>query len=99
VVAQRVVNEGPGPILAPAPIATIHSLPRAEIPRQQSPSTAGTNDIEDRVDQAATIQSARSTTFSFSRFRRRNQRSDIFPFFICQVRWVASWMRLHPIHL
>src|SRR6267378_845335 len=98
-VAQRVVEERPSPILAPAPKVTIDGLPRTKVAGQQSPGAAGANRIKDRVDQATTIQCGRSTTLCFSRFGSRDQGLDIFPFFISQISWIMSWMRLHPSHL
>src|SRR6266852_6105856 len=100
VVAQRVVNERPSPILAPAPKAAIDGgLPRTKVARQESPGAAGANHVKDPVDQAPTIQRGRSATLSFPRFRSRNKGLNIFPFLITQVGWITSWMRLHPSHL
>src|SRR5713101_9557678 len=96
VVSQRVVNEGPSPILAPAPKAAIDRLPRTKVAGQQPPGTARAHHVEDGVDQASTIQRRRSATPTFPRFRSRNQRLDVVPFVIYQIRWIMSWMRLHP---
>src|SRR5213595_4205969 len=81
-VAQRVVNESPGPILAPLPVVAIDGLPRTKIFGQQPPRATRTNFVKDRVDQIAAIKLDWSTAFSFSRFGSRNQRLDVFPFFI-----------------
>ena len=98
-ISQRVVNEPPSPILSPAPIVTLDGLPGTKVSGQKSPGTARANHIEDALDQGATIQLERSATLSFSTFRSRNQTLDVFPFFIGQIRWITSWMRLHPSHL
>src|SRR5208282_5519564 len=98
-IAQCVVDERPGPILAPSPKVAINGLPRAEITRQQPPRTAGAYLIKDGIDQAATVELERSATLCFSRFGSGNQRLDLVPFFISQIRWITSWMRLHPSHL
>src|SRR6266849_7488033 len=99
VVAQRVVNERPSPILAPAPKAAIDGLPRTKVARQESPGAAGANHVKDPIDQAPTIPRGRSATLSFPRFRSRNKGLNIFPFLITQVGWITSWMRMHPSHL
>src|SRR6266852_7135644 len=98
-VTQRVVNERPSPILTPAPKAAIDGLPTTKVLRQKSPGAARTNHVKDGVDQAPPIQRGRSATLSFSRFRSRNEGLDVLPFFISQVGWITSWMRLHPSHL
>src|SRR2546428_3964498 len=98
-VPQRVVNECPGPILAPLPVVAIDGLPRTKIFGQQPPGATRTHFVKDRVDQIAAIQLDWSAAFSFSRFGSRNQSLDVFPFFIAQVCRVTSRMRLHPSHL
>src|SRR6266704_1636930 len=99
VVAQRVVNECPGPILTPAPKAAIDSLPRTKVARQQPPGAAGANHVKHRVDQTPTIQRGRSATLSVSRFWCWNKGLNTLPFFISQIARITSWMRLHPSHL
>ena len=98
-VAQRVVNKPSGPILGPLSKVAIDRLPGTEISGQQSPRATRADHIENSVDQIATIQRDRSSTLSFSGFWGRNKRLDLVPFFIGQIGWIISWMRLHPSHL
>src|SRR5207244_12441418 len=84
-VAQRVVNECPGPILAPLPVVAIDGLPRTKIFGQQPPRATRTNFVKDRVDQIAAIQLDWSAAFSFSRFGSRIQRMDVFPVVMTHV--------------
>src|SRR6266850_1354619 len=98
-VSQRVVDEPPGPILTPLSKVAVDGLPRPKVSGQQPPRTSRAYHIKDGVDQSPTIQGERATTFSFSRFRSRDQRLDFVPFCISQVCWIMSRMRLHPSHL
>src|SRR6266446_5496120 len=98
-VSQGVVNEPPSPVLGPLSKVAIDRLPPTQIPGQQPPGATRANDVENGIDQTATLQRDRSSAFSFSRLRRRNERFDVVPFFISQVSWITSWMRLHPFHL
>ena len=87
VTAQAVVDELPGPVLAPAPEITIDRLPRPEISGQQSPRTAGANDLEDGIHQTAPLQRG-PASLALARLGCGNQRFDILPFFITEVSWV-----------
>lgn len=97
-VPQGVVDKGPGPVLAPTPKVTIDGLPGRKVSGQEPPGAAGSNPIEDRIDQDTPVQGG-PAAFAFARFSGRDQRLDLVPFFISQIRWITSWMRLHPPHL
>src|ERR1019366_6274702 len=98
-IPQNVVNELPRPVLAPSPEVAINCRPRTKITRQKPPGTAGADHIKHGVKQTAPVDLDRPTTLSFSGFWFWHQRLDLVPFFISQVSWIMSWMRLHPSHL
>src|SRR5258706_12760627 len=97
-VAQRVVDESPGPVLGPVPIVAVDGLPRTEIRGQEPPSTTRADDVEHGIDQGTTLQRW-SATFSLAGLGSWYQRLDVVPFFINQISWIMHRMRLHPIHL
>src|ERR1700685_251159 len=98
-VSHGVMDEGPGPILAPVAKVTIDGLPRPVLLGQIAPRAARSVHIKDSIDQGATFQFEGATALSFAGFGQGNQRLDLVPFFIGEVTWVIDWMRMHPIHL
>src|SRR5207249_9993834 len=98
-VAKGVMDKYPGPILSPSPVIPIDGLPGRKITGHEPPRTARSYHVKDRIDQTATITLDRSSALVFAGLRGRNQGLDLVPFFISQISWIVSWMRLHPTHL
>ena len=98
-IAQRVVDEGPSPILTPLAKVAIDGLPGAEVFGKKPPRTARSNHIKDGVDQDAAVLAERASALARAGLGCRHQRFDLVPFFISQIRWITYRMRLHPIHL
>ncbi len=98
-IAQCVVDERPGPVLAPLAKVAIDGLPGAEVFGQKPPRAARSNDVEDGVDQGATVVAERASAFAPTGLGCGHQRFDLVPFFIGEIRWITYRMRMHPIHL
>jgi len=97
-VSQGVVDEGPGPILAPSAEVAINGLPGREVSGQKPPGATTTHDVEDRIHQDSASQGW-TTPFAPAGFGFGHQRLDLLPFFISQIRWIILRMRLHPLYL
>jgi ankyrin repeat protein len=98
-IAQRVVDEGPGPILAPLAKIAIDGLPGAKVFGQKPPRAARSHHVKDGVDQSAAVVADGASAFAPAGLGCGHQRFDLVPFFIGQIRWITYRMRLHPFYL
>jgi len=86
--AQLVVNAFPGSVLSPVAKVGIDSLPGRKIMWKEAPLAAGTQDIEDGIDNlSAQVISGTPPTFD-----GRNQWFKDLPLFISYIRWVIGSM-------
>jgi len=84
VVAQRVVNGLPGPIVTPQPEIVIDGAPRWEVVRQCPPGDPFPHDVKDRIDDLAPVDGGGTAT----RLRFRDVCLDVHPSGVGQVAGV-----------
>jgi len=82
---QRIVDAFPGAGSFPVPKVAVHTLPLWVLSRQHPPLDAADDDIQNRVDDLAHIQAARSS----ARFGRWDQFLDNAPLAVSQIGRVS----------
>jgi hypothetical protein len=80
----------PGPIVAPAREVLVSRRPADQIVGQEAPSTAGADEVQEAVDDFATIYAPRPAT----KLGGRDERGDPCPLLVCQISRVR--LSSHP---
>ncbi|GIV78348.1 MAG: hypothetical protein KatS3mg050_2742 [Litorilinea sp.] len=91
---QRVVDPLPGTVVSPLAKVGVDTWPRRVRSRQHPPLDATDSQIENRIDDLAHIQAARSS----SRFGRWNQILDNGLLAVGQVGWVSLRVHKHNVY-